>query len=97
MRFRQQHFESADGLFQQLVVQGQNPKTLVVACCDSRVDPALVLDCEQRAIQGSLQNLMTSPWVSERVEQGTLILHGWYFDIGQLLRYNASTNAFESL
>lgn len=24
---------------------GQAPKTLVVACCDPRVDPALVLDC----------------------------------------------------
>jgi carbonic anhydrase len=45
-RFREQHFERNDGLFQQLVTEGQTPKTLVVACCDSRVDPALVLDCE---------------------------------------------------
>jgi len=45
-RFREQHFERNDSLYQQLVTQGQNPKTLVVACCDSRVDPALVLDCE---------------------------------------------------
>lgn len=45
LRFRQQHFESEGGSFQQLVAQGQTPKTLVVACCDSRVDPALVLDC----------------------------------------------------
>ncbi len=199
LRFREQHLVRDDGLFQQLVAQGQNPKTLVVACCDSRVDPALVLDCapgdlfvirnvanlvppaegrighhgtsaalefgvrnlgvqhiivmghahcggirrlvetgglnnpdsfiddwihllesaragvaqdmpdapldeqaracEQRAILISLQNLMTFPWVRERVERGALSLHGWYFDIehGQLLRYNTSTNAFESL
>jgi carbonic anhydrase len=45
-RFREQHFEQRGGLFQKLVQQGQTPKTLVVACCDSRVDPALVLDCE---------------------------------------------------
>ena len=45
-RFREQHFERNDSLYQQLVTQGQTPKTLVVACCDSRVDPALVLDCE---------------------------------------------------
>jgi len=44
-RFREQHFERNDSLYQQLVTQGQTPKTLVVACCDSRVDPALVLDC----------------------------------------------------
>jgi len=45
-RFRKKHFESNDTVFQQLVKAGQTPKTLIVACCDSRVDPALVLDCE---------------------------------------------------
>jgi len=45
VRFRERHFARDDGLFRQLVAQGQTPKTLVVACCDSRVDPALVLDC----------------------------------------------------
>jgi len=29
----------------------------------------------------SLNNLKTFPWIHERVEQGTLALHGWYFDI----------------
>jgi carbonic anhydrase len=40
---------------------------------------------------------MTFPWVRERVEHGTLMLHGWYFDIerGQLLRFNTTTNTFE--
>lgn len=198
-RFREQYFARKNGLFQQLVEHGQTPKTLVVACCDSRVDPALVLDCapgdlfvirnvanlvppleqraghhgttaaieygvrnlgvqhiivlghahcgginalvrdggvsnpdsyigdwmhlvesarlsvmqdfpcasmeekeracEQRAILVSLRNLMTFPWVRERVENGTLALHGWYFDIelGLLLGYNAGTGQFESL
>ena len=44
-RFRERHFEINDSLYQQLVKEGQAPKTLVIACCDSRVDPALVLDC----------------------------------------------------
>jgi carbonic anhydrase len=44
-RFRQRHFDRHDSLYLQLVKQGQTPKILVVACCDSRVDPALVLDC----------------------------------------------------
>jgi carbonic anhydrase len=198
-RFREQHFERNDSLYQQLVTDGQTPKTLVVACCDSRVDPALVLDCapgdlfvirnvanlvppsenraghhgttaaieyairilavehiivfghaqcggintlvrsggvnnpdsyiedwmylaesarasvmaempdaplkeqlhacEQKAILVSLENLMTFPWVKERVESGALALHGWYFDIehGQLLRFNAATKHFEAL
>jgi carbonic anhydrase len=198
-RFREQHFERNDNLYQQLVKQGQTPKILVVACCDSRVDPALVFDCdpgdlfvirnvanlvppletqsgrhgttaaieygvstlgvrhiivlgharcgginalvrtggvcaagsyiddwmclvesaraevmaempqatlaekeracEQRAILVSLKNLMTFPWIHERVERSELNLHGWYFDIehGQLLGYDATTRGFAPL
>jgi len=197
-RFRKKHFAQDDALFRDLVEQGQTPKTLVVACCDSRVDPALVLDCapgdlfvirnvanlvppaenqghyhgtsaalefgvrklnvahlivlghahcggiqaliesdlqngdtfisewmgiadaareqvncdfanaditarqracEQQAILVSLENLLTFPWIRERVEQGTLTLHGWYFDIehGELLGYNATARRFEAL
>lgn len=197
-RFREMHFAKDDALFRQLVEQGQTPKILVVACCDSRVDPALVLDCspgdlfvirnvanlvpphenqghyhgtsaalefgvrkldvghiivlghahcggiqalleggvaqddsfiaewmgiaeaarervsrdfadagsaarlracEQQAILVSLENLMSFHWIRERVEQGTLALHGWYFDIerGELLGYSAAARKFEIL
>src|SRR5574340_79673 len=197
-RFREKHFAKDDALFRELVEQGQTPGTLVVACCDARVDPALVLDCapgdlfvirnvanlvppaenqghyhgtsaalefgvrklnvghiivlghahcggihallegdvqkgdafisewmgiadaarervsrefadagnaarhracEQQAILVSLDNLMTFPWIRERVELGTLALHGWYFDIerGELLGYNAAARRFEML
>ncbi len=198
-RFREQHFTENDALYRQLVTEGQSPKILVVACCDARVDPALVLDCapgdlfvirnvanlvppaesrsggrhgtsaalefgvrnlgvehiivlghahcggvrslfedgaeqpdsyinswmrmaeavhaevvrdfphatmdeqvsvcEQRSILVSLDNLMSFPWVRERVEAGSLSLHGWYFDIehGQLLRFDAASRAFKPL
>ncbi|GAB5605100.1 carbonic anhydrase [Sideroxyarcus sp. TK5] len=197
-RFREQHFTDDDALYRQLVQQGQTPKILVVACCDSRVDPALVLDCapgdlfvirnvanlvppdenriggrhgtsaaleygvktlgvehvivfghaqcggiralmsgsgmadgqesfinswmrlaeqardkvlqdmpgapeheleracEQQAILSSLDNLMSFDWIRERVREGRLQLHGWYFDIehGQLLQYDADDCRF---
>jgi carbonic anhydrase len=197
-RFREHHFAEGGVQFQDLVQFGQTPKALVVACCDSRVDPALVLDCapgdlfvvrnvanlvppaenqghyhgtsaalefgvrnlgvqhiivlghaqcggihallegsvdkeesfiaewmgiadaareqveqehahassevrhracEQQAILVSLDNLMTFSWIRERVEQGKLALHGWYFDIGrgELLGYDATTRRFETL
>jgi len=197
-RFRERHFGEGGSQFQDLAQFGQTPKALVVACCDSRVDPALVLDCtpgdlfvirnvanlvppaenqghyhgtsaalefgvrnlgvphiivlghaqcggihalleggvakddsfiaewmgiadaarqqiehelagasdklrhracEQQAILVSLNNLMTFPWIRERVEQGSLTLHGWYFDIegGELLGYDADTRKFETL
>ncbi len=193
-RFRERHFAKDDALFRELVEQGQTPRILVVACCDARVDPALVLDCapgdlfvvrnvanlvppaenqghyhgtsaalefgvrklnvahiivlghahcggihallegdvqkgddafisqwmgiaeaarervsregaacqracEQQAILVSLDNLMTFSWIRERVERGTLALHGWYFDIerGELLGYDAAACRFEVL
>jgi carbonic anhydrase len=198
-RFRERHFTDDDVLYRQLVEQGQTPGILVVACCDARVDPAIVLDCapgdlfvirnvanlvppaesrsghhgtsaalefgvrnlgvrhiivlghahcggiralmeaggadepdsfigdwmrlveraragaeqdmpqaskeerlrncEQRAILVSLDNLMTFPWVRERVAKGELMLHGWYFDIerGRLLGHDATTGEFAPL
>lgn len=199
-RFREHHFANDNALYSTLVARGQTPKTLVVSCCDSRVDPALVLDCapgdlfvirnvanlvppaessksghhgtsaalefgvrnlkvehiivfghaqcggirtlvetgeandpesyiddwmrlvmsaraevlqempdaaledkihacELRAILVSLRNLVTFPWIRERVENGTLTLHGWYFDIeaGLLLQYDAAAGTFKAL
>jgi carbonic anhydrase len=44
-------------------------------------------NCEFEAVKISLANLMTFPWVAERVAAGTLKLHGAWFDIriGELL------------
>lgn len=42
--------------------------------------------CEKTAIYHSLRNLLTHPWVKERVEKGKLRLVGYYYDLhtGQL-------------
>ena len=194
-RFHEHALADADARFHELVQFGQTPTTLVVGCCDSRVDPALILDCapgdlfvirnvanrvppaenqghyhgtsaalefgvrnlavqhiivlghaqcggihalleggvasddsfisewmtiaedarrqveqefagagsaarhracEMQAILVSLKNLMTFSWIRERVEQGKLALHGWYFDIerGELLGYNPAEDRF---
>ena len=46
--------------------------------------------CEQESVKQSLANLMTFPWIHERLVSGSSDLHGWYFDIGeaQLQRYD---------
>lgn len=36
---------------------------------------------EQEAIKSSLANLLTFPWIEERVNAGSLKIHGWHFDI----------------
>jgi carbonic anhydrase len=43
-RFQENYFRGDTELFDQLK-EGQQPKTLVIGCSDSRVDPALLMDC----------------------------------------------------
>ena len=52
--------------------------------------------CEMASILHSLDNLLTYPWIKRRVEQGNLVLHGWYFDIesGALLAYSPRQQEF---
>jgi carbonic anhydrase len=44
-RFQRQYFEHYPNLYRDLC-SGQHPSTLVIGCCDSRVDPALLLGCD---------------------------------------------------
>lgn len=37
--------------------------------------------CEKKGVQQSLINLMTFPWIEERVKSGKLKLHGWRYDL----------------
>ncbi len=50
-----------------------------VLACDDGID--LTRACEYEAVRLSLYNLLSFPWIKERVEQGKLKLHGSLFDI----------------
>ena len=54
---------------------------------------------EQAVILVSLNNLMTFPWIADKVKAGELQIHGWYFDLksGQIFRYKEKTQSFEKL
>lgn len=199
-RFQDHYLGNHHALFDQLVKEGQRPRALMIACCDSRCDPALLTDCdpgdmfvvrnvanlvpphtqatffaatssamafavsnlgvehiivmghaccggiralmaneppecdeeeliakwlgiaadarqqvlqqlpgkspeiqahacEQASILVSLENLLSYPWISRRVNEGSLTLHGWYFDMerGEMLQYQPGTGKFEVL
>ena len=55
--------------------------------------------CERASILVSLENLLSFPFVKERVEDGSLRLFGWYFDIdsGELLQYDPERRRFHDL
>jgi carbonic anhydrase len=41
-RFRQETWPQQRALFEELAAQGQRPRTMVIACSDSRVDPQMI-------------------------------------------------------
>ena len=54
------------------------------------------VEMELRAVQVSLENLRTFPWIAQREAAGTLALHGCHFSIknGQLYVLDEAENAF---
>ena len=54
---------------------------------------------EQAAVLNSLSNLMSFRWIAEKVEAGTLALHGWWFNMmeGQLYAFNPETGTFAAV
>lgn len=45
-KFRAKYVHGSRSVMKQLADDGQKPEIMIVACCDSRVDPALILQCE---------------------------------------------------
>ena len=55
--------------------------------------------CEQTAILVSLNNLLSYPWLAEKVAQDEVQLDGWYFDMqsGSLVGYDSDQHQFVQL
>ncbi len=68
----------------------------VLATMSQADEDARTRACEQNAVLVSLENLTTFQWVRERVENGTLQLHGWYVDIAvpELSAYDGKVGKF---
>ena len=177
-KFRDKYVHGSKAIMKQLADDGQKPEIMIVACCDSRVDPALILQCEpgdlfvvrnvaniippynkapgdhgisaalefgvnmlkvkhliilghsqcggietllrgddknsdflhdwldtiavdlseikstnqavKLALQQSLGHCMQFPWIAKNVQEGSLIIHLWFFDIfkGSIFEYD---------
>jgi len=57
----------------------------------------IVRAVEQAAVVNSVANLMTFPWIAERVDAGKLVLHAWWFNLveGQLYAFNPAAATFD--
>ena len=54
---------------------------------------------EEENIRLGMSNLMSFPWIGERVKAGKITLHGMHFGIarGRLTCLNPDTNSFETV
>ncbi len=54
---------------------------------------------EEENILIQLKNIQTYPFVAQALEQGSLHLHGWYYDIGagSICAYNPEKDMFEEI
>ncbi len=70
--FKAQNYEHRPELFARLVAEGQHPEVLVVACSDSRVDPAILLDAQpgELFVVRNVANLVP-PYNPDRQHHGT--------------------------
>ena len=55
--------------------------------------------CERAGVRTSLNNLMTFPFIRQRVEEGGLRMYGWYYDLenGELMQYDPDKDRFYDL
>jgi carbonic anhydrase len=45
-RFQSQRFVEKHSKYQSLAINGQHPSAFVISCCDSRVSPEVIFDCD---------------------------------------------------
>lgn len=55
--------------------------------------------CGQYSLINSLKNLMTFPWINAKVQDGSLALHAWNFDLskGKLEAFDTNENRFKDI
>lgn len=64
--------------------------------CEPRLKARIA---EKENVLAQLRNIETYPFVQEALDNATLHLHGWYYDIGKgaILSYNPETDKFEKI
>lgn len=54
---------------------------------------------EKETVVLNLKNLFSYPWINERIDNGSLTIYGWHFNIltGSLLHFDPQTQQFEPI
>lgn len=79
---------------------GEKPKTLALLALGKDADKENILRLtEKLSVVSQIENLLSYPYVKERVENETLYIHGWIYDIetGSIEYYDPDEHQFKSL
>jgi carbonic anhydrase len=71
-QFREKYTTGDHSIMNYLADNGQRPQVMVVACCDSRVDPALILQCDpgELFVVRNVANIVP-PYEKDEMHHGT--------------------------
>jgi len=79
---------------------GEKAKSLALLALGKDADQEeLYRLTEKISVLTQIEHLMTYPFVKKRVDEGTLHIHGWIYDIesGEIEYYDQEESAFKSL
>lgn len=81
------------------VAQLKPARDAVEALVSEADSEARTRQAERAGVLVSLSNLLTYPWIAERVAAGRISLHGWFFDFvwGVLLQAKGPEGPFEQI
>ena len=71
-QFREKHYARYRPLYESLAGNGQTPKTMIISCCDSRVEPAAIFNTKpgELFVARNVANLVP-PYAPEGDYHGT--------------------------
>ncbi|KAI4299151.1 hypothetical protein L6164_032637 [Bauhinia variegata] len=78
------------------VIVGKNARTKTKAAASSLNFDQQCKHCEKESVNHSLLNLLTYPWIEEKVAKGELSIHGGYYDFTQCTFEKWSLNYSET-
>jgi len=78
---------------------GEEAKKITMIAHAGEKEEKLLQHTEKISVVYQIDNLLTYPAVKRRVEEGTLFLHGWYYDLesGVIEHYDDESYAFRPL
>ncbi|KAF3644477.1 Beta carbonic anhydrase 5, chloroplastic [Capsicum annuum] len=72
--------ETGSSFIRNWVIVGKSARATTKAVASNLSFDQQCKHCEKESVNGSLMNLLTYPWIKDKVNKGELLIHGGYYD-----------------